>query len=155
LEENMLLNCKRALHVEMSQANQGRKDLVGDAEVRDVGGHAAKCLGKYASQTRKDKKPTLKRHHQRSEGRHLSTKTIHLRSSTRDFGAQAADRAEGVKDRARLSWLLSFSQTRALHKVVGDEAVVLEDNGVDDSVEVEVAAESGVSSIERVAMAEV
>jgi hypothetical protein len=55
----------------MSKANEGRKDLVGDAEVRDVGGHAAKCLGKYASEKQKKRKPTLKRHDQRSKGQHL------------------------------------------------------------------------------------
>ena len=56
MDENMLLNCKRALHVEMSKANEGRKDLVGDAEVRDVGGHAAKCLANTPQRHRRRKK---------------------------------------------------------------------------------------------------
>ena len=45
-----------------------------------------------------------------------------------------------------MRWFLGLSQACALDKVVSDEAVVLENNSVHGSVEVEVAADAGVSS---------
>ena len=45
-----------------------------------------------------------------------------------------------------MRWFLGLSQACALDKVVSDEAVVLENDSVHDSVKVEVTAETDVSS---------